>query len=146
MKNIKQTFTAGAASCLIGISMLPMDASAQSGSRLCGAAVYTPTGAIGLMVEIKQPGKSGRSAANNFCNALAQGVLDGFADEGLDVSENNRGWFKRSECEDTAGWMSAGVNRADICDQMSRTSVGNGANPYMVIYTKRNNTFTVKKP
>lgn len=146
MRSMMTTITAGAITCAIGLTLLPLSASAQSGSRLCGAAVYLPTGAMGVMVEIKQPGSSNsRKKADKFCNSLAQGIIDGFEAEGLNVSESNRGWFKRTECEGVAGWMSGGVNRADICDQMERTSVGNGANPYVVMYNKASNTFSVTK-
>lgn len=147
MNTVKKTLMAGAFTCLIGSALLPMDASAQSGSRLCGAAINVPTGTMGMMVEIKQPGgKKTRRRANNFCNSLAQGILDGFAKQGLDISDNNRGWFKRSECEGVASWMSGGTSRADICEQMERTSIGNGANPYLVMYNKATKKFTVTKP
>ena len=105
------------------------NADAQPGSRLCGISV----GAMAILVEIKQPGgKKGRKGANRFCDKLADGMEQGLEDAGASTEGIIR--YKRTECEHVAEDISGGKSSYDICDEMERTSVGNGANPYTIIH------------
>ena len=116
------------------------NAEAQPGSRLCGISV----GPMAILVEIKQPkGKAKRKTANKFCNRLADGMEQGLEDAGASTEGIIR--YKRTACEHVAEDISGGKSSYDICDEMKRTSVGNGANPYTIIYKIRGNNFEVTR-
>ena len=116
------------------------NADAQPGSRLCGISV----GPMAILVEIKQPGsKKGRKRANKFCDRLADGLEQGLEDAGASTEGIMR--YKRTECEDVAMDISGGKSSYDICDEMERTNVGNGANPYTIIYKKVGDNFEVTR-
>ena len=103
------------------------NADAQPGSRLCGISV----GPMAILVEIKQPGgKKGRRAANKFCDILADGMEQELEDAGASTEGIVR--YRRTECEDVAMDISGGRSSYDICDEMERTNVGNGVNPYTI--------------
>ena len=105
------------------------NADAQPGSRLCGISL----GPMAILLEIKQPkGKKGRKAANRFCKKVAGDMKQGLNDEGIDTA--NVIFYKRTECERVAEDISHGKSSYDICDLMERTSVGNGAHAYTIMY------------
>ncbi len=118
-------------------SMISTTANAQSGSRLCGISL----GPMAILVEIKQPGgKKGRNKANNFCTTLSSGMAEGLKVEGINTDAVIH--YKRTECEALARNISGGRSGYDICEKIERTNVGNGVNPYTVIFKKGTFEFT----
>lgn len=118
-------------------SMISTTANAQSGSRLCGISL----GPMAILVEIKQPGgRNGRKNANNFCTALSTGMAEGLKEKGINTDAVIH--YKRTECEAVARNISGGRSQYDICEKMERTNVGNGVNPYTVIFKQGQFEFT----
>lgn len=136
MKKLNIVSVAAAIAFVGGIAVLPASpALAQKGSRLCGKTAPTPTGAIGILFEVRMDGAD----YPDGCKTLVDKVSNWIA-RTPDLASLQ--WTTRynKSCEEVGAMFKSGNSDVDMCEPYMTAEQG-----YQVVKTNSTNSTTYVK-